>query len=239
MKTFSFIFLLSLSFAYSQNENYQEVSSPQFRLSLGYGYAAMNPKELNEHIANSNTQMNSTAKSIKSMPELSGTLTFSPNESGAIITLRGGYLWIERNYSFQISETNTTGTEIGKINGNLTETYSAYPFAIGVGLTNDKSTVQLQIEFIYALGYIAEEGAYTQSSGQRTSFMHSYFSPTYGFRAAVGINAPITKQIGLGFELGYRYMTFDEFENEMTAQASPLEFPMNGIQGGVRLNLNL
>jgi len=239
MKNFSFVFFLSLSLAYSQDENYQDVTPSQFRFSLGYGFAALNPKEVNEHIANSNTQMSSTAKSIKSMPEISGMLTFFPDASSALITLRGGYLWTERNYSFQISETNNNGAEIGKVNGALTETYSAYPFAIGVGLTNEKSTLQLHFEFIYALGYIAEEGSYTQSNSRRTNFSNSYFSPTYGFRAAVGVNAPITKQIGLGFELGYRYMTFNEFENEITAQSSLLEFSMNGIQGGVRLNINL
>ncbi len=239
MKKNIFIFLFAFSLLHSQDENIQDVTPSQFRLTLGYGFAAMNPEEVNQHIANSNTQMSSMAGSIKSMPELSGMLIFKPGESPAVIIFRGGYLWTQRDYAFQIPQTGNNGTVSGKVNGTLTETYSAYPISLGVGITNAKSTAQFQFEFIYGLGYIVEEGSYTETNGDRTAYSHSMFSPTYGFRAAGTIMVPISRQVGFNLELGYRYLVFDQFENEFTAQSTPFKFQMSGLQGGVGLSINL
>jgi hypothetical protein len=239
MKKIILLFFAAITFSFSQEEHFQNVTPSQFRFSVAYGIAVMNPKEVNTHIATANTQMNSLAKSIKSMPELSGTLTIRPAETDAILVLRGGYLQTDRTYSFQVPQVDTSGISAGFINGNITETYSAYPLSVGVGLTNKTSTMQIHFEFIYALGYITEVGSYALLNGKRISYSRSLFSPNYGFRGAINVNVPVTKNIGVGLEMGYRYLNFDEFEDEVTAQSTPFEFAMSGILGGIRLNIDL
>lgn len=239
MKTCIALMLLCVSFSVAQDDVNANPGKSKFRFSVGYGVAVMNPEEINLHIATSNTQMNAVAKSIKSMPELYASVTARPKESSAIVILRAGYLSTERTYSFTFPETDNTNTPVGTVIGSLTETYSAYPFSIGVGLQNSDQTAQFQFEFIYGLGYIEEQGSYIQTNGSRTSYTRSLFSPTYGYRAALSVMVPITDKLGIGFDLGYRYMTFNEYEDQTTVQASSLEFKMSGIQGGVGLTFNL
>lgn len=211
----------------------------KFRLSFTYGISAINPAEINDKIAESNAALGATAKSIKWMPELAGSVTIRPADDFKIIILRAGYMNTERQFSFSVPETQTSSTSTGVTQGSLTETYTAYPFSIGVGGTTEKGDMQLQMEFIYALGYVSEEGSYTSSTGKKTAFTRSEFSPTYGFRVDVSMIAPITPMIGLQFDFGYRYLRFDEFEDEVTAQPSPIEFSMSGIQGSLGLSIRL
>jgi hypothetical protein len=240
MKTLfvSLILLATLSFA--QEESFQDVTPSQFRISLGYGIGVMNPTDLNDHIATENTQMSSTAKSVKSMPEMSAAMIFSPEETGMLLAVRGGYLATSREFLFEIPETNgNSDSVIARSQGSNTEKYSAYPFSFGVGFSNKKQTAQVLFEFIYGLGYITQDASYTLADGTRRTFTTSLFSPTYGFRGAVNLNVPITKKIGLGLEFGYRYLNFDQFENDVTAQSSPMTMDMSGILIGGRLNIDL
>jgi hypothetical protein len=217
----------------------QTIAETKYRFSLTYGITAVNPEDINTHIASSNAAFGSTTKSVKSLPELTAALSFRPQNDFKIIILRGGYISSERMFQFSIPETKNNSTPIGTTTGTITETYTAYPISIGVGGTTEKSDAQFQMEFIYGLGYVTEEGSFTSSTGTKTSYTRSIFSPTYGFRVNGSIVVPITSLVGLQFEAGYRYLMFDEFEDEATAQTSPLEFSMSGIQGSLGLSIKL
>jgi hypothetical protein len=217
----------------------QTISESKYRFSFTYGITAVNPENINTHIATSNAAFGSTTKSIKSLPELTASLSLRPQNDFKIIILRGGYISSERIFQFSIPETKNNPTPTGTTTGTITETYSAYPISIGVGGATEKSDAQFQMEFIYGLGYVTEEGSYTSSTGNKTSYTRSLFSPTYGFRVNGSVIVPIATNIGLQFEAGYRYLMFDEFEDEATAQSSPLEFSMSGIQGSLGLSIKL
>lgn len=209
------------------------------RISLSYGISAMNPDEINQRIASSNAAFGSTTKSIKSMPELAATLVFRPSNDVKVVLLRACYLSTERQYPFSIPETSNGPTPIGTTEGTISETYSAYPFSLGIGFASMKSDMQFHIEFIYALAYVSENGSYTLSNGQHASYSRTLFSPSYGLKVAGTLIAPLSSNIGLQFDVGYRYILFDEFEDETTAQSSPLDFSMIGIQGSIGLSFTL
>ncbi len=174
----SLFVLLSLLIVYGAKAQHADSSfvPPKFRLALSFGVAAMNPDQINDHIATSDEALGSSAQSIKSMPELAAALTIRPNQDTKILILRGGYLWTERDYSFAVPETDTSSTPVGKVKGQITEKYSAYPFSVGVGLSTLASDFQVELDFIYALGYITESGSFTTAGGM-TSYSNTLSSP--------------------------------------------------------------
>ena len=233
----SFIIITSLLITYCAYGQYADSSAPapKFRFSLCYGIDAMNPDQINGRIATSNQALGSTTPSIKSMPELSAALTIRPNQDTKIIVLRGGYLWAERDFSFSVPETDTSSTPIGKVKGSITEKYSAYPMSIGVGLSTLSSDLTIELDFIYALGYITENGTFTTSEGTTTSYSNSLFSPAYGFRIAAQTCVPMSQRISLQLEVAYRGLKFQDYEDEENAQPSDIEFSMSGISGNIGL----
>ncbi|MDD8019535.1 MAG: hypothetical protein PHP42_14270 [Bacteroidota bacterium] len=234
-KIFSPVLLFLVAATISFAQEFQDVTTPKFRLAVTYGISVMNPEAFNKHIAISNEAFGTTESSVKSMPELGATLSFRPADDNKVVVLRGGYVWTEKKFPFSIKETDTSSISTKTTTGNITETYSAYPLSIGVGLATEKNEAQLHVEFIYALGYVSEEGSFTTSNGQKTSYKRSYFSPAYGFRIAGSIFARLTSNMALNLEVAYRGLTFDQYENESTAQSSPIEFRMSGVQGAVGL----
>lgn len=234
-----FVFIVLFILTPVTAQELQTIAETKYRFSLTYGITAVNPEDINTHIASSNAAFGSTTKSVKSMPELTAALSLRPQNDFKIIILRGGYISTERIFQFSVAETQNNSTPTGTTTGTITETYTAYPISIGIGGTTEKSDAQFQMEFIYGLGYVNEEGNYTSSSGKKTSYTRSFFSPTYGFRVNGSIIVPITTNIGLQFEAGYRYLRFDEFEDETTAQSSPIEFSMTGIQGSLGVSFKL
>jgi hypothetical protein len=153
-----------------------------------------------------------------------------------IILVRGGYMAIERTYQLSIPETIDTTTVTGYTTGSIRETYTAYPLSIGVGLSSPTFDSQMQIEFIFGLGYIEEEASYIYSSGQRASYLKSYFSPAYGLRISGQTTIRFADEIGLTLDLGYRWLTFDDYENETTSESSDIKFSYSGIQGSIGLS---
>lgn len=233
------VFLAAIAPAQETEPAPNDEPPKKVRVALSYGISLMNPDEVNEHIASSNAAFGSTARSIKSMPEMAATLVFRPADDLRVVILRAGYLTMERQFLFSMSETTNGPVPVGSIDGSVSETYSAYPISIGIGFASMKSDMQFHIEFIYALAYISEEGSYTSSGGQRSSYTRSLFSPSYGLKVAGTIIAPLSPNVGLQFDVGYRYIVFDEFEDEMTAQSSPLDFSMIGFQGNIGLSFTL
>lgn len=237
MKIF-FAFLLLIPAAVGAQESVAEELT-KFRFAVTYGLTMINPELINSRIAASNAVFGSTTKSFKSIPELAATVTLRPVEDLRVIILRAGYISSSREFPFTIPESNN-GTTTGAVTtGTITETYSAYPISIGIGATNPKQDLIAQLELIYGLGYVLEEGAYTSSTGQKTSYERTVFSPTYGFRVSGAVISPISSMVGLRIEVAYRYLHFDEFENEATAQPSTIEFSMSGVQFNAGLHFTL
>jgi len=230
--------LISLFVAYCAKAQHPDSSvlAPKFRFSLSFGIQAMNPEQINDRIATSNEALGSLARSIKSMPELAAALTIRPNQDTKILVLRGGYLWAERDYSFSSPETKTSSTPVGEVQGLIKEKYSAYPLSVGVGLSTLSSDFQVEIDFIYALGYLTENGSFTTSEGTTTSYSNSLFSPAYGFRIAAQTTVPLSSAISVQLEIAYRGLKFEEFENEVNAQPSDIEFSTSGVSGSIGLS---
>ncbi|MDE3058039.1 MAG: hypothetical protein KGJ59_08795 [Bacteroidota bacterium] len=240
MKKTLFILLIFGLMQLSQARQTDSTFVPaKFHFSASFGIAVMNPDDINNRIATTNATFGSTAKTVKSMPEISAALAIRPMRDAKIIVLRGGYLWAKRDFNFTMPQTDTSSTPTGEVNGTITETYTAYPFSIGVGLATLKSDAQLQVEFIYAIGYIKEDGAFITSDGKRTSYSSSLFSPAYGFRVAVQFAVPITEMLSLHLEVAYRGLTLDSYEDDQTGMTSPIEFRMTGISGTMGLTVEL
>jgi len=204
----------------------------KFRLAATYGVDAVNPDQINDRIAATNGALGSSTNSIKSMPEISGSLVIRPNQDNKIVILRAGYTWTDRDYTFFVPQTDTSSKPIGTVKGTITEKYSVYPFSIGAGLSTLNSDFQVELDFIYALGYITENGTFA-ATGTTTAYSNTLFSPAYGFRIAGQTSVPLTPTLALQLEIAYRGLKFEDFENQMNAQPSNIEFSVSGISGTI------
>ncbi len=229
-----FIFATAV-YAQSIEEN---IIPSKLQLAASFGIGAVNPSRLNDRIAASNYIFNSTAKTIKSVPEIGGTIIFRPQDDIKILVLRAGYIWFSREFPFSVPQTTTSPTQKGTINGKIIETCTIYPFSFGVGVSSLKSDYRFQIELIYAISNYVEEGSYSATAAKQ-SYSRTLFSPAYGFRAAGTAIVPVSERLGLSIEFGYRYLTFDEYEDEKGGAIRFVEIPVNGITGNFGLQFGL
>jgi hypothetical protein len=238
MKTI--LFILSLILLLPSLQAQDAVSSPfflKYKLSLSYGIYAINPSDINDHISTSNDVFGSTTRTIKSIPEIAATFSVRPLQDNQIILLRGGYMSIQRSYQVSIPETQNTPAATAYTTGTINEIYTAYPLSIGVGLASFTFDSQIQIEFIYGLGYINEETSYTSSTGKETSYSRSFFSPAYGFRIAGQTTIRFSDKIGITLELGYRGLAFDEYQDDTSTRPANIKFSYSGLNGSVGLSI--
>jgi hypothetical protein len=238
MKTI--LFILSLRLLLPSLQAQDTVSSSvrsKYKLSLSYGIYAINPSDMNDHISTSNAVFGSSTRTIKSIPEIAATFSVRPLQDNQILLLRGGYMSIQRSYQVSIPETQNTPVAIAYTTGTIKEIYTAYPLSIGVGLASFTFDSQFQIEFIYGLGYINEEASYTSSTGKGTSYSRSFFSSAYGFRIAGQTTVRLSDKIGITFELGYRGLAFDEYEDDTSTQPANIKFSYSGMNGSAGLSI--
>jgi hypothetical protein len=238
MKISTFILSLILFLQSSQAQD-SISSSPlsKYKLSLSYGVYAVKPSDINDHISTSNAAFGSSARTIRSIPEIAATFSFRPLHDKQILLVRGGYMSIERSFQVSIPETQNSPVATAYTTGTIKEIYSAYPLSIGVGLASSTFDSQIQLEFIYGLGYINEEASYTSSLGKTTSYSRSFFSSAYGFRIAGQTTVRFSENVGLTLELGYRGLVFDEYEDETTTQPVDTKFSYSGINGSIGLSI--
>lgn len=211
----------------------------KFRAVMSFGVTPINPEQINERIGNSNYLLNSETKSIKSLPEFSATVSFRPQDDFKILILRAGYSSIERTFRISLPQTTTSSAPSGTITGEVVETYSVLPFSFGIGATTRKNDFQFQIELIYALSTVTEEGNYHTTTGDNISYSRELISPAYGLRVAGNASVPINPVVSIVFEVGYRMMTFDEYEDEKALRYSFFEFPVSGVNVSAGLALTL
>jgi len=238
MKTI--IAILSLPLLFQSLQAQDSISSfalSKSKLSLSFGVYAINPTDINDHISSSNDIFGSTTRTIRSIPEIAATFSIRPLHDNQIFLVRGGYMSIDRSYQVSIPETQNSPVTKGYSSGTIKETYTAYPLSIGVGLASSSFDSQIQIEFIYGLGYINEETSYTSSTGKGTSYSRSFFSPAYGFRIAGQTTIRFSDKIGITLETGYRGLTFDEYEEDTSTQPANIKFSYSGINGSVGLSI--
>jgi hypothetical protein len=238
MKTF--ILILSLILLRQSLQAQDTVSSPvlsKYKLSFSYGIYAINSSDINDHISISNDVFGSTTRTIKSIPEIAATFSMRPVQDNQVLLLRGGYMSIQRSYQVSIPETQSSPVVKGYTTGTIKEIYTAYPLSIGVGLASFTFDSQIQIEFIYGLGYIDEETSYTSSIGKTTSYSRSFFSPAYGFRIAGQTTIRFSDKIGITLELGYRGLIFDKYEDDTSTKPANIKFSFSGLNGSAGLSI--
>jgi hypothetical protein len=218
-----------LCIAEAQENTIQDVSRSKFRFALTYGITPMNPDQINEHIGTSNYALGSSAKSIKSLPELGATLTLRPMKDAKVLIFRAGYASVERIFDFSQPQTSVNDTQIGTIDGTITETYSFYPLSFGIGAATPNNDYQFQVEFIYGLAYVTEQTSFRTTDGYSASVTRELQSPAYGIRVGGNSTVNFTENVGLVLELSYRYLMFDEYEDDKALPVHFFEFPLTGI----------
>lgn len=218
---------VSFSMLYAQET--EATNYPTFGIALTFGMTPINPEQINNRIGNSNYALGSEAKSIKSLPEIAGTFVFHPMNDFKILVLRAGYSSIDRVFNLSTPQTTTSSTPVGSIKGSITETYSVIPFSFGFGATTAKSEARFQVEFIYALSSITEKASYELLSGEKFSYTRTLSSPAYGARIGGNLAIPISSNFKMLFEVTYRYLLFDEYEDDKAAQYNFVEFPVSGV----------
>lgn len=207
------------------------------KIMVQYGVSLVDPRQINDRIAMTNQVLGSNAKTIKNLPELSATVVFRPQNDFKIVLVRAGYATVERLFDVSLPWTDAAGGVLGSIDGTITETYTVYPFSLGVGMMSDDGASQFQLELCYALAEIGEEGSYR--TDRSMSYSHTLTSEAYSIRVAGSVAVPVTPWLGVTVELGYRYLLFDEFEDEKGATAPWVEMPLHGVNGSVGLSLML
>jgi hypothetical protein len=234
MKGIAVILCLYFSVACAQDTSATLVKN---KITLTYGIAFMKPDEINDHITVSNDALGSSAKIIENMPEAAITFSIRPLGNSQIITGRTGRMYITRMYDVTIPETKTSSRTVGYTSGTIKETYTMYPLSIGVGLASQSFGSQLQIEFIYGLGYIDEDQSYVSSAGVRTSYSKSLSSSAYGFRAAGSTTVMFMERLGVTLEVSYRNLVFSDYENQTTGTSQNIKFKSTGFGGALGLSI--
>lgn len=234
MKGIFVILCLCFSVAHAQDTCMTPV---KYKVIVTYGIAFMRPDDINSHITISNDELGSSAKIIEFMPEAAVTFSVRPIDGSQIITARIGYMFLTRMYDVSIPETSISSTRVGYTSGTIKETYSIYPLSIGVGLASQSFGSQMQLEFIYGLGYIDEDQSYVSSTGVRTSNSRTLYSPAYGFRVAGSTTVNFSERIGLTLEGSYRYLIFNDYEDQMTGRNENIKFSTSGLSGAIGLSI--
>ncbi len=227
------------AFVNAQESDPEKPEQSKFRFAFTYGISPMNPDQINRHIGESNYALGSQAKSIKALPEFGGTITLRPTGDAKIIILRAGYAAADRIFNFTMNQTSSSNTSIGKIEGTITETYSFIPLSFGIGAATSDNDLQFQAEFIYGLSYVTEEGSFRTTSGSSSSYSRELFSPAYGLRVAGNSTVKFSDKIGLVMELSYRYLVFDEYEDNKALPVHFFEFPLTGITASAGISVGL
>lgn len=210
----------------------------KYKIVASYGIDFMQPDDFNNHITISNDELGSSAAIIKSMPEAAVSFSYRPSkDDNQIITVHAGYMYLTRTFDVSIPETSTSSLVSGYTSGTIKETYTFYPLSLGVGMASRSFGSQLQIEFIYAMGYIDEDQSYVSSAGARTSSSRTLSSPAYGLRIAGNTTVQLSERIGLTFEGSYRYLDFNDFEDQMTGNSEDINFNASGFGGSIGLSI--
>lgn len=238
MKTFLLCLVIIVTTIPASAQNDEETYST-FRALISFGVTPINPEQINQRIGRSNYILNSETKSIKSLPEFAATVSFRPMNDFKILIGRAGYAFVERTFRISLPQTTTTSTPSGTITGEIVETYAFTPISFGIGATTPKSDFQFQLEFIYAISTVTEKGHYLTSTGDNISYSRTLTSPAYGMRVAGNAVVPVTQKMGIALELGYRFISFNEYEDEKALRYSFFEFPASGVSASAGLCFTL
>lgn len=233
------IFFVLIAQLHAQEAVIEKSEYSKVRFAFTFGITPMNPDQINQHIGESNYALGSEAKSIKSLPEFGATVTLRPMNDAKIIILRAGFANSERIFNFSMDQTSSNDSPIGKLEGSITETYAFYPLAFGVGAATANNDLQFQAEFIYGLSYVTEEGTFRTTNGTSSTYLHEFFSPAYGLRVAGNSTVAFSENVGLLMELSYRYLVFDEYEDNKSLPVHFFEFPISGITASAGISVKL
>jgi hypothetical protein len=184
---------------------------PEQMMSAGAfgGMAFISPDRMNDIIEFNNSLYNDSESPIANSVQGGLWILFRPKNLPTYFTLRAEMLTTTKAFSFTTPVTLTSSTVISNNPSTLKYRYSLYPFSIGTGTVVYKTIAKFEIAFVYALATISQ----TTSIEQLGETSTTYDGSGYGFRLNFQQVVPIVETIGLTFEVGYRYLTIDQFRD--------------------------
>jgi hypothetical protein len=188
---------------------FSSVPTPVFSLGVSGGAAFLNPEAINNQIEFNNSVFNESQSPVKTVAQWTAWFSFRPKNMPTFFSFRGEYISASRTYSYIGTVTDNVGTIVRRFNASFTSTYSVYPLSINTGSYIPKTTVKMEIGFVYAYGSLAN----TTNMDSYGSSQTSYNGEGYGFRVDLQQVVPMSGAFGLTLEFGYRYLNLDDFRD--------------------------
>jgi len=236
-----FMLMMFVSNSVAQELKDTTKTYPQFRLAFSYGISNDNLQKENidghtlvddvdnQGVAQNGNQYQQFSDVTKPFEELTITFTARPLNDYKLLILRVGRMQNDYKYTYISEEVNSSSTVVGSLRTEITEQYTVYPLSFGFGVATHNHVAQIQAEFIYALGYMKEEFAVTNSNKIRTTSSNNYHSETMGYRFSAQLNIHFLPTVSVHLEGGYRVLGFNGFANTATDKNVGLDFSAGGV----------
>ncbi len=206
----------------------------RFEVKATGGVALMNPTSLNDHLAYLNNSLNSDIDKVSSMTRFMIGGNFWISERG-FVPVRFEYLTVSREYSFTNYARPDSSPSVTPYTVNAKNRYSVYPISIGLGAKSPGSNVEFEIDLIYALAYVTDEGG----MGAQGSYSSTADTRAYGLQILMTPKFPVTAQIGLDFEIGYRYLYLTDFSDNHGRLRGDFKLSLSGAILGAGLSVSM
>ncbi len=206
----------------------------RFEVKATGGITLINPTSVNDHLAYLNNSLNTDIDKVSSMTRFMIGGNFWISERG-FVPVRFEYLSVSREYSYTAvarPDSTTAGTPFLV---NAKNRYSVYPLSIGIGARSPGSNVEFEIDLIYALAYVTDEG----SMGAYGNYSSTADTREYGLQVLMTPKIPITQRINLDFEIGYRYLYLSDFSDNRGRLLGDLKLSLSGAILGAGLSVSM
>jgi hypothetical protein len=188
---------------------FSSVPVPVFSLGVSGGATFLNPEEINNQIEFNNSIFNESQAPVKTVAQWTAWFSFRPKNMPTFFSFRGEYIAVSRTFSYVGTVTDNFGNIVRRFNASFTSNYSVYPLSINTGSYIPKTTVKMEIGFVYAFASLATTTDMDSYGSSKTS----YNGEGYGFRMDLQQVIPMSGAFGLTMEFGYRYLTLDDFRD--------------------------
>lgn len=216
-------------FSSSSNERdtiFAVVPRPMLSIGVFGGVSFITPERINNQIETNNSMFDTDEFPIARPAQWGIWISYRPKNLPNFISLRAEMLSAERSFSFLTNITlPQSPAVINVVESTSKYRYSLYPFSIGTGSVLFKTIAKAEIAFIYALARITQETSipgYTQSET-------TYEGEGYGFRINLQQMIPIERTFSATIDIGYRFITIDEFRDTKGVAIKNMEMDYSGI----------
>ncbi|MCX6122064.1 MAG: hypothetical protein NTX44_10680 [Ignavibacteriales bacterium] len=188
---------------------FSSVPTPVFSLGVSGGATFLNPEAINNQIEFNNSAFNESQAPVKTVAQWTAWFSFRPKNMPTFFSVRGEYITVSRTFSYIGTVTDHAGNIARKFNASFTSNYSLYPLSINTGSYIPKTTVKMEIGFVYAYASLATTTDMDAYGSSKTS----YTGEGYGFRMDLQQVTPISGAFSFTVEFGYRYLNLDDFRD--------------------------